>query len=562
MLDFNLNPLDEYRKKASFEWKKLKMLLHPEQYAKLQDVIMEKIYKYPEFRRGFCPESLDEKRRITQRQLNIIKESRILDREEILINLNKMPYLISMLTILAPDTCIKFNGSVDLFNNAILALGTEDQLHYVFDNKEGKINGTFCLTEIGHGTNTKGMQTTAVYDIENEEFVINSSCFEAAKCWAAGLSQTASHAIVFAQLIVKGEMKGLHGFIVPLRDPTSLIPYPGLTIGDMGEKTGLNGIDNGFLVFHNYRIPRKNLLSKTGGVTLKGDYITSFKDSKKKHGVSLGHLSIGRTYIVCTAAAYGIKALTIAVRYAAIRKQFGPNESEEVSIIEYQTHQHRLLPHLACAYAIRIFGDFILPSCCQFIFDSLFDSSDEHISERGMEIHSICCGAKPLASWSIRDVIQECREACGGHGYLKAAGIGDLRDNNDANCTFEGDNTVIIQQTSNWLLKFWPLVLKQSRISSPMSSVDFLTSATEILEYKWEIIDVEQLCSPNNLIQIYQWLVCYLLRETYEKSQKAMQSGIDPFWVKNNHQVFLAKNLSIAYTQVRTCKSIIVRDKY
>lgn len=48
----------------------------------------------------------------------------------------------------------------------------------------------------------------------------------------------------------------------------------------MGPKAGLNGVDNGFIKFDNYRIPRENLLNKTGDVTPDGKYVTPFSVSE------------------------------------------------------------------------------------------------------------------------------------------------------------------------------------------------------------------------------------------------------------------------------------------
>lgn len=105
--------------------------------------------------------------------------------------------------------------------------------------------GCYCLTEVGHGSNIKGLRTTATYDKTNKKFILNSPDFEAAKCWAGGLGQVASKAAVFAQLYVGGKNYGLHCFLVPIRDPKTLTPYPGVTVGDLGEKIGYNGTDNG-----------------------------------------------------------------------------------------------------------------------------------------------------------------------------------------------------------------------------------------------------------------------------------------------------------------------------
>lgn len=91
-------------------------------------------------------------------------------------------------------------------------------------------------------------------------------------------------------------------------------------------------------MFNNYEIPRENLLNRTGDVTPEGEYITPFKNIRDRHGASLGALSVGRVNITGTSESYGTKALTIAIRYAAVRKQFGPDGQEEVPILEYQVH--------------------------------------------------------------------------------------------------------------------------------------------------------------------------------------------------------------------------------
>ena len=110
------------------------------------------------------------------------------------------------------------------------------------------------MTELGHGSNVRGILTTATYDHKSKEFILNTPCKEAMKFWIGGAAKFANTSCVFANPIVNGKNEGPHAFIVPLRDRKRHLPLPGITIGDCGKKEGYEGVDNGFILFDNVRI--------------------------------------------------------------------------------------------------------------------------------------------------------------------------------------------------------------------------------------------------------------------------------------------------------------------
>lgn len=73
---------------------------------------------------------------------------------------------------------------------------------------------------------------------------------------------TATHAAVFAQMEVDEGEYGVQCFIVPIRDPVSHRPLPGVEVGDIGPKYGFDGKDNGYMILNNVRVPRRALLSR------------------------------------------------------------------------------------------------------------------------------------------------------------------------------------------------------------------------------------------------------------------------------------------------------------
>ncbi|KAI5289625.1 fatty-acyl coenzyme A oxidase [Ascosphaera aggregata] len=98
--------------------------------------------------------------------------------------------------------------------------------------------GCYAQTELGHGSNVRGLETTATWDPCDRTFIIHSPSLTASKWWIGSLGKAANHAIVMAQLIVEGKSYGPHQFIVQIRDLKTHRPLENIYVGDVGPKFG------------------------------------------------------------------------------------------------------------------------------------------------------------------------------------------------------------------------------------------------------------------------------------------------------------------------------------
>lgn len=346
-----------------------------------------------------------------------------------------------------PSLQIKAGVQWGLFGSAVLQLGTQEHHDkWLPGIMSLDIPGAFAMTETGHGSDVAAIGTTATYDVDAEEFVIQTP-FRGA--WKDYLGNAALHGIaatVFAQLITNGVNHGVHCFYVPLRDENGDF-LPGIGGEDDGLKGGLNGIDNGRLHFDGVRIPRTNLLNKYGDVAADGTYSSDISSPGRRFFTMLGTLVQGRVSLDGSAMWASALGLNIAITYATQRRQFDSGAgTDEVVLMDYGRHQRRLLPRLATTYAGLFAHDEFLQK-----FDAVFSGKSDTDADRE-DLETLAAALKPLSTWHALDTLQESREACGGNGFLFENRLVGLRADLDIFATFEGDNNVLLQLVGKRLL--------------------------------------------------------------------------------------------------------------
>ena len=350
------------------------------------------------------------------------------------------------LVLADPSLQIKSGVQWGLFGAAVMHLGTEKHhLKFLPGIMSLETPGCFAMTETGHGSDVASIATTATYDETSGNFVLHTPHRGAWKDYIGNAALHGKAAVVFAQLIVGGENHGVHALYVPLRDENGFLP--GIGGEDDGPKGGLNGIDNGRLHFTNVRVPRENLLDRYGSVDENGVYSSPIESRGRRFFTILGTLVQGRVSLVGAVSVASQLAMTIAVKYAVVRRQFPvPGTNSEQVLLDYQQHQRRLLPRLANAYAMTFAQDELLN-----IFHDVFSGARDTEEER-QDLETLAAALKPYASWSTLDIVQAAREACGGQGYLAENRLSTLHGDLDVYVTFEGDNTVLLQLVAKRLL--------------------------------------------------------------------------------------------------------------
>ncbi|KAF7563659.1 hypothetical protein G7046_g474 [Stylonectria norvegica] len=439
-----------------------------------------------------------------------------------------------------------------MFLKTLEEQGTPEQ-HKLFlePARQYKIIGCYAQTELGHGSNVRGLETTATWHPEDKTFTLHSPHLTSSKWWIGSLGKAANHAVVVAQLIINGKSYGPHPFVVQVRDLETHEPLPNVHVGDIGPKFGYNTMDNGFLLFNHVKVPHVNLLSRFSGVHPH----TGAYSKPSNPALIYGTLTFVRSSIVFQSGSVLARGVTIATRYCAVRRQFSDRdapegEASESQVLNYTMVQYRILPLLAASYALFFTGRSMInlyranQEQMARKKDALSGNGSKHDSSSDLlaDLHAISCSLKAFASTTAAEGLEVCRRACGGHGYSAFSGIGSWYADYLPTVTWEGDNYMLTQQVARYLLKSARAVLAGEASDNGISRILKEFRRREDIGAAFDVLDNDQ-----DLVDAFAWRVAFLTFEALrhrDDDKQSWNSLLIDFW-----------RLSTAYAQYQVVKN-------
>lgn len=548
------NPLDKFKQHSTFDKEILEKIYFPfESHKEFRNAIFQVMKDIPEFRvQPYQTEmKSSEIKELVAKQMKLIVKGieKVIPFKQLREDPIKFGVFLECITHYDAGLAVRFAFHSILYYNALKFLG-DNEIHREFLERSITLEdiGSFGLTEQGHGSNVRCIKTTATYDPATKEFVLHSSGYDAYKWWIGGAGRTANMSVIFAQLYTKNQCHGVHAFLVPLRSKADHMAFPGVIIGDTGPKIGNEGVDNGFIGFFHYRIPRESLLNKISQVSEDGTFTSSISNADVRFATALGELSEGRVGVCINTQVLLTNGLTIAGRYACLRTQFSTDmkgDNSEQPIINYPTTQVRLIPALAESLAMR--------AAC-FSLGNRWISILPYVTElknpKVIETHAVISALKPYCSHLTQTRFQQLREVMGGHGYSRFNLIGGYRNNNDINTTWEGDNTVLVQQTAKFIMDNFGKKMKGKEVNKEYTTLNFLDGFMNVSDEKLVIESADEFDNIDKLRLIFKHRVNVNLQMAVQKLAERVEMKKDGLLVAwNNSQVFYLQSLVKSYTE-------------
>ncbi|WP_297406899.1 acyl-CoA dehydrogenase [uncultured Cetobacterium sp.] len=284
----------------------------------------------------------------------------------------------------------------------ILEFGTNEQKErFLPKMATGEWIGAFGLTEPNAGTDAAGQQTTAYFNEESNQWILNGS-----KIFITNAGYAHVY-IIFAMTDKSKGLKGISAFIVEASTP-------GFSVGKKEKKLGIKGSATCELIFENCRIPKDNLLGAIG----KG-----FK-------IAMMTLDGGRIGIAAQALGIAGGALAETIKYVKERKQFGR------AISQFQNTQFQLADMYAKVEASK-----------NLVYKAAWKKENK-------ENYSLeAATAKLFAAESAMEVTTKAVQLHGGYGYTREYPVERMMRDAKITEIYEGTSEVQRMVIAGSLLK-------------------------------------------------------------------------------------------------------------
>jgi len=415
----------------------------------------------------------------------------------------------------------------------------------------GRLIGAYAQTEIGHGSDVQSLQLTATYDKQTKTFVLNSPSTRSIKFWPGSLGIQATHAVCQAQTYIEGKHHGLQTFVVPLRDPQTFKQYDGVDAGDIGPKLAYSWGDNGYLKLTNYRIPRENLLMKFIKVEEDGT-VTSTSDKnaiKIGYGGMLGlRVALSTYFLVET-----YRGIILGYRQWKISEQLDSMK------------RRKLLKGFAFIYC----GMSTLQSMTLMhrSFNENIHKNVKKALEEMVELHLLASALKAVYSWGLQYTLRE-YGVDQTLGNLLVTGITGLYGDTVPGVTYEGENSVMLQQTARGLCKYLQDVENEEFKKVPESFrflVDLRGLLEKVDEMKGRVERAEELLSYERIEELIDMIGLFNVRECYEAMKEKIMGGntVNVTWNEKlqGRMVEMALEVSRGLTFKMTKKILLNEEK-
>ncbi|MEU6234848.1 acyl-CoA dehydrogenase family protein [Kitasatospora sp. NPDC047058] len=226
------------------------------------------------------------------------------------------------------SVAITLEAAVSLGAMPVYRFGTEEQKReWLPKLTSGEMLGAFGLTEPEGGSDAGATRTTARYDADTDEWVINGT-----KCFITNSGTEITGLVTVTALTEPIARSSEDGeFSSPQREISSIIVptgTPGFQVSKKYSKVGWNASDTRELSFTDCRVPAANLLGERG----------------RGYAQFLRILDEGRIAIAALATGLAQGCVDQSVTYAATRRAFGrpigANQAIQFKLADMEMRAH------------------------------------------------------------------------------------------------------------------------------------------------------------------------------------------------------------------------------